>query len=222
VNGSGEEKHAVKTLLQKLFSILEQQTGLNPLPFNAGCSAAQITEAERLFSVELPDDYKAFLRHCNGQNDDFLLTFPPDQLVFLSLAEAMRLWQDLTTVPDDQFFDTFEAGGRTRNVVQHYRRIPIAHNESGGAYLQVDYIPGPNGKEQQLVFNINEVDNVVIENDFTSLITSYVLLLGKGVVKVKKQPPEFGEGYWFVSAQDEPLDWATYKRVKDELDSHQP
>jgi len=38
------------------------------------------------------------------------LTFPPDQLVFLSLEKVVRLWEELKDAPDDQFFDTFDSG----------------------------------------------------------------------------------------------------------------
>jgi cell wall assembly regulator SMI1 len=205
----------MQSLILKLFSILEGQTGLNPLPFRAGCSDVEIVAAERLFGVKLPDDYKAFLRHCDGQSDAYSLTFPPDQLVFLSLEEATSLWKDLNTDADDEFFDVFDASGLTRNVLQHPGRIPIAHNERGWAFLLLDYVPGPNGREQQLVFNINEVDNVVVENDFASLIRSYVRLLDEGKIVVKKRPPGFGDGYWFVSSNDESIDWTTYKSIRD-------
>jgi cell wall assembly regulator SMI1 len=206
----------MERLFSTLLSILKKQTGLDPLPFNPGCAAAEIAEAERSLGVRLPGDYTVFLRRHNGQNDPFMLTFPPDQLVFLSLEKVVRLWEELKDAPDDQFFDTFDSENLTRNVLQHPGRIPIAHNESGGAYLMLDYVPGPNGKEGQLVFNVNEVDIVVVEDNFASLIETFVRLLEDGKMVVKKQPPEYGQGYWFVSSADERLDWTTYQRLKNE------
>ena len=204
----------METLLQKLFSILSKQTRLNPLPFNDGCSLSQIIQTEQLLSLKFPEDYKAFLRYCNGQSDPFTLTFPPDQIVFPSLEDVVHLWTELNRNPDDQFFDHFEADGKIRSVLQHPRRIPIAYNEAGGAYVFLDYIPGPHGKEKQLIFNINEVDSVVIEDSFYNLIQNYIQLLEAGKIVVKKQPSEYGKGYWFVSAQDELINWTVYKRLK--------
>jgi hypothetical protein len=79
-----------------------------------------------------------------------------------------------------------------------------------------DYIPGPNGRGGQLVFNIDEVDIVVLEPDFVSLIETYVLLLEDGKMSVKKQPPDYVEGYWFVSSTGETLDGDTYQRLRSE------
>ena len=174
----------------------------------------KILETERLLNLKLPEEYKIFLQYCNGQSDPFTLTFPPDQLTFLSLDDAVQLWTELNLYPNDHFFDQLEANGKIRSVLQHPRRIPIAYNETGGAYLFLDYIPGPRGKEGQLVFNINEVDCVVIEDSFYFLIQNYVRLLESGKVIVKKQPAEYGQGYWFVSAQDELINWTVYERLK--------
>ena len=203
----------MEQLVQKLFSILAGQTHLNPLPFNEGCSENQIIQAEHTLNLRLPNDYKAFLRYCNGQSDSFTLTFPPDQLVFLPLEAVIDLWNELNQHPDDQYFDQFEADGKVRSVLQHPRRIPIAHNEAGGAYLFIDYIPGPNGKEGQLVFNTNEVDCVVIEENVRDLIHTYVRLLESGKMMVTRQPSEYGQGYWFVSSQGQPINWDAYKSL---------
>lgn len=204
----------METLLKKLFSILLEQTELEQLPFNDGCSLSEITMTERIVNLELPQDYKTFLGYCNGQSDPFTLTFPPDQLVFLSFEDVVNLWTELNQESDHQFFDQFEADGKIRSVLQHPRRIPIAYNELGGAYLFLDYIPGPNGKDGQLIFNVNEVDSEVIEDNFYNLIESYVQLLISGNMVVRRQPPEFGQGYWFVSSQSELIDWAVYQKLK--------
>lgn len=205
----------MEILLQKLFAILTNQTRLNTLPFNKGCQESQIIDAERLLDLELPEDYKAFLRYCNGQSDFSTLTFPPDQIIFLSLEDVVELWEELKEYPDDEFFDQFEADGKIRSVLQHSRRVPIAYNELGGAYIFLDYIPGPNGREGQLIFNTSEIDCIVIADSFYGLIQNYVHLLERGRIVVKKQTAEYGEGYWFISAQDEYIDWSAYERLKE-------
>jgi cell wall assembly regulator SMI1 len=203
----------MKKLIEKLFSLISSQTQLDHLPFNEGCSASELKQLEDSLKVTLPDDYKTFLRHSNGQADSSL-TFPPDQLVFLSTEEVVRLWNELNQHQDDQFFDQFEFDQKIRAVLYHPGRIPIAYNEIGGAYLFLDYIPGPNGKSGQVIFNTNEADNVVIEDTFHDLIGTYLQLLEAGKMVVKKQPPEYGQGYWFVSDNDEYTDWEVFQRLK--------
>jgi cell wall assembly regulator SMI1 len=207
----------MEELVHKLLSILASRTHLNPLPFNAGCSENQIIQAEHALNLTLPNDYKAFLRYSNGQSDSFTLSFPPDQLVFLPIEDVVSLWKELNRDPDHEFFDQLEADGRVRSVLQHPRRIPIAYNEAGGAYLFIDYIPGPNGKEGQLVFNTNEVDCVVIEENVGDLIHTYVRLLESGKVIVTRQPSEYGQGYWFVSSQGQPINWDAYKSLVEDM-----
>jgi len=203
----------MKKLIEKLFSILSNQTPLDHLPFNEGCSESELKQLEDSLKVTLSDDYKIFLRHSNGQSGSSL-TFPPDQLVFLSVEEVARLWNELNQHQDDQFFDQFEFDQKIRAVLYHPRRIPIAFNESGGAHLFIDYIPGPNGKNGQVIFNINEVDCVVIEDNFHDLVGTYLQLLETGKIVIKKQPPEYGQGYWFVSNNDEPINWEVFQRLK--------
>jgi cell wall assembly regulator SMI1 len=204
------------TLIEKLFSIISKQTGLSSLPFNEGCSDAEIKEAEKVLKLSLPEDYRAFLKRSNGQSDPYLLTFPPDQIVFLSIREVTQLWNELNEYRDHQFMDETQFDDRVRVVLYHPGRIPIAYNESGGAHLFLDYIPGPKGKEGQLVFNINEADLVVLEDSFDDLLQSYVHLLETGKLVIKKQPEEYGQAYWFVSDKDEYVDWEVYRRLKSE------
>jgi cell wall assembly regulator SMI1 len=203
----------MEELINKLFALISKATGLNQLPFNKGCSTAELKQLEDSLKVSLPDDYKTFLNYCNGQSDSSL-TFPPDQLVFLSAEDIVRLWNDLNEYQNDQFFDQFEFDQRIRAVLYHPRRILIAYNESGGAHLFLDYIPGPNGKSGQLIFNINEVDCVVIADSLYVLFETYVQLLESGQMVVKKQSPDYGEGYWFVSNSDEYIDWEVFQRLK--------
>jgi cell wall assembly regulator SMI1 len=206
----------MNTLLRELFSILAKQTRLNPLPFNEGCTESQVKQTEQLLNLTLPMDYRAFLQSHNGQSDSYTLTFPPDQLVFLPIKEVVNLWKEINQYSDEHFFDQLEADGKIRSVVHHPRRVPIAYNEAGGAYLFLDFIPGPNGKAGQLIFNINEVDNVVIADSLSHLVQEYVQLLKIGKIVVKKQPPEYGQGYWFVSSHDEYLNWNVYQKLRGE------
>ncbi len=203
----------METRINKLFHMISRQTNLDPLPFNKGCSPSEIKQLEYSLNVTLPDDYKTFLERCNGQPGS-ALTFPPDQVVFLSTEDIVRLWNELNRHQDDQFFDQFEFDQKIRSVLYHPRRIPIAYNESGGAYLFLDYIPGPNGKSGQLIFNINEIDSAVIADSLYDLVGTYVQLLEVGKMVVKRQPPDSGQGYWFVSDNDEYINWEVFQKLK--------
>jgi cell wall assembly regulator SMI1 len=195
----------MEKLIEKLFVHLKQQTGLASLPFNGPAAIEAITSAEQELRCKLPADYKDFLRVHDGQSDPFTLTFPPDDIAFLS--------NDLNAVDDNAFYDTFDTTGRVRNVLYHRGRIPIAYNEVGGAYLMIDNVPGPKGKVGQLVFNPNEVDVVVVADNLTGLFENYVQLLDAGRMFIRKQPQDVGEGFWFVSAGDERLDWRAFQSL---------
>jgi len=210
---SSDSSNQAASLMNTLFSVLSRQTALDPPPFNPGCAESAIDRAQQSLDIKLPEDYKTFLRLHNGQSDPHSLNFPPDQIVFLSIEEVVALWNEVAPYRDDQFYEKFEADDQIRSVLYHPRRIPIAHNESGGAYLFLDYIPGPRGKQGQLIFNVNEVDLVLIAEDFSELIKTYLILLETGRATIKKRPPEHGEGYWFESGEGEYIDWSIYNRL---------
>jgi cell wall assembly regulator SMI1 len=211
---SSDSSNQAASLMNTLFSVLSRQTALDPLPFNPRCAESAIDRAQQSLDIKLPEDYKTFLRLHNGQSDPHSLNFPPDQIVFLSIEEVVALWNEVAPYRDDQFYEKFEADDQIRSVLYHPRRIPIAHNESGGAYLFLDYIPGPRGKQGQLIFNVNEVDFGMIAESFSELIKTYLILLETGRAAIKKRPPEHGEGYWFESSEREYIDWSIYNRLR--------
>jgi cell wall assembly regulator SMI1 len=210
---SDSSQQATAALMNELFSVLSRQTALGQLPFNPGCSEAVIERAQQSLGVKLPEDYKTFLGSHNGQTDPYTLTFPPDQIVFLSIEDVVALWNEVAPYRDDQFYEELEAEEQIRSVLYHPRRVPIAHNESGGAYLFLDYIPGPKGRECQLIFNVNEVDLVLIAKSFTELMKTYLTLLETGRATVKRRPPDYGDGHWFESSEGEYINWSVYKRL---------
>jgi cell wall assembly regulator SMI1 len=202
VSGSGSDGFSSRTFadkLARLFGLLREQTGLDSLPFNEGCSRTELLQLEERVEVQLPDDYRTFLEHANGQSDWHTLVFPPDQLAFLATDDVLELWEQFNQFRDEQFIEQLRCDERVRAVLYHPERLPIAYNEAGGRYLCIDTIPGPNGRSGQLVFNVNEVDVVVLEDSFAHLIERYVSLLETRRMSVEKQPPEYGEGYWFTA-----------------------
>jgi cell wall assembly regulator SMI1 len=199
--------------LSRLFQAIETQTGMAELPFAGGADSAEIEKATDETGLQLPKDYKEFLRRHDGQLEDAELYFPPGQLKFLSIVGAMGLWRELKEYEDDEFFDEMEDEGRVRAVTHHSKRFPIAYYESGTQYLFLDYIPGDRGHKGQLIFNPAEASFYVLADSFSVLISDYLKLLEAGTARVVKQPPEYGEGYWFATADGEPLTFERYSEL---------
>jgi cell wall assembly regulator SMI1 len=198
--------------LSKLLELMRRQSGLAVLPINAGSTPEEIANVERELDVSLPSDYRAFLQRHNGQSDPFMVRFPPDQLAFLPIQDVVTVWRELNEAAD-AWPPEVATEGKVRDVLHHAQRIPIARNEAGGAYLYLDFIPGPAGRKGQLLFNVNETDFVVVEDTFSDLIARYLALLESGEVQFVRQPPEYGNGYWFT-ASGQYIDWPLYEQLK--------
>ncbi|MFF7145312.1 SMI1/KNR4 family protein [Streptomyces nodosus] len=179
------------------------------LPFKSGCSTDDVRRLEETLGVPLPDDYKMLLRCVNGQSDWNALSFPPDRVVLLGADEVLALWREFSDVCDDELLDELVCDGRVRWTVCHPGRIPIAQNETAGAYLCIDKIPGPAGHLDQLVFNVNETDCVVVGENVALLAFTYVKMLESGAAEITRKPPEYGDGYEFT-ANGMYMDFYTY------------
>lgn len=199
--------------LHRLLALIGEQTGLDPLPLRPGCSPSRLQKLEAELGFRLPDDYRELLSTFNGQERDPELTFPPDGLVFLDDADVIRLWHEFCAHQDDErFAEQLRDEDRVRWVLYHRGRVPIAHNESGGHYLCLDRVPGPRGRLDQLVFNVDEIECVVLENSITDLVRRYLALLESGRLTVRRQPSEYGQGYWFT-ASGRYVDHAVYREL---------
>ena len=182
---------------------------IRPL-FNPGCTDRDLQEARAVLGLQLPEDYCDFVRTANGQPDNSPLSFPPDQLSFLSLSRVISLWQQFLEHRDDTFIDSFEDGNRVRCILYHPLRIPIAYNEPAGACLMIDFIPGPQGLAGQLIFNANETDFVVLASNLSGLCKNYLRWLESGDLQIIRQAPAFGTGFHFASRSGLRVDWETF------------
>jgi cell wall assembly regulator SMI1 len=201
----------MKDLVGRLASIIE--VAVDASPFEPGCSESQVSDLEKLLGLSLPQDFRAFLRNANGQSDPHRLGFPPDQLNFLGVAEIATLWKELLDKQDDEFMDELTFDDKVRWILFHPRRVPIAHNEIAGTYLFLDFIPGPEGHDGQLVFNVNEVDCVVVEDSVTALLDRYLTALQTGTMTLEPKPREHGDGYWFT-VDGRYIDYEVYQELK--------
>lgn len=213
MRGSGDRARGSTTAtLDRLLALVLEQTGLQELPIWPGCSPSQLQRLEDGLATRLPDDYREIVRRVNGQKDDPFLLFPPGELMFLSDAELLQLWTAFSEYRDDEFIDELQDEGRVRSVLYHPGRIPIAYNELAGRYLCIDQLPGPEGRMNQLVVNYNEIDCVVLEDSVGVWIDRLLWLLETGKATVRRQPPEYGEGYWF-EANGRHVDHQLYREL---------
>jgi cell wall assembly regulator SMI1 len=186
VDGSGQRHPAerqVKTLWARLCALLRLQPGLERLPFNPGCTDQQLTELETILGTRLPADYGALLKLANGQSDWDAnnLTFPPYTLVFLSTDEVAATWRTYFAAADAADFDLSD-DGKVRETIDNPCRVPIAVDESAGAFLCIDHAPGPKGRSGQLVMNLDEMSCGVLEDSVTGLLERYVRFTESGIL----------------------------------------
>lgn len=205
----------MKIILDELFNIIKKQTGLAELPMNPGASGQAIADLESTIQMKLPEDYKDCLKYFNGQTDYYTLLFPPGQLVFLRTEQISEEYHMMLENIDLTFYNEFEDQDRIRSISYHEKRIPIAYYESGFQYIFLDLVPGPKGIPGQLIFNINEAEFVVIASSVQELFSFYLESLKNEAFIIKKQPPEMGEGYWFVDVNNNHVEIEQFLEVKE-------
>jgi cell wall assembly regulator SMI1 len=190
--------------------IIRAQTELDE-PFNEGCAEHQLVQLEAALQVSLPEDYKLLLSCTNGQREAGWrpLTFPPGGLTFMSAEEVVAEWREQANHYDDDTDEELAAHEKTRLVMFHPRKIPIAVNIDTTTYLFIDYAPGPGGQVGQLVLDADEV----VENSFSDLLRRYVVALDSGTMRLERKPQEYGGGYWFTIA-GRPVDLDLYRTLR--------
>jgi cell wall assembly regulator SMI1 len=171
------------------------------LGFRPGAGREEIEQAEAALDLTFPSDYREFLTLCGGQEfagyDCFFHWLPTD-MRFLNPSELVKLWRDQQSYVTEEnvaeFWNDFQDDGAIRSVIFHSKRIPIAENE-GIATLWLDFIPGPQGTEGQLITDYTECDFVVLARDFGELLGNYLALIEKKILQLGPKEPGYGEGF---------------------------
>jgi cell wall assembly regulator SMI1 len=172
---------------------------------------------ESTLGVHLPGDYKALLRRANGQRNWSTISFPPDRLAFLGADDVLALWAEMNEYVDNEYFDEFWFDDKIRAILHHPRRIPIAYYEAGQAFLWLDMVPGPNGHEGQLVFNIGESECVLLEDGVGVLLQRYADLLQSGLVSVAAEQSPDDPIAHEIKARGRFIDYDAYVELRQAL-----
>ena len=116
----------------------------------AGASAEEIGQLERVLGVTLPDDVKASYRIHDGQGEGSAgLTEEGDLLPLAQIARAWSSWQQLAVAGS---FDMAESqpSGPIKTQWWNLRWIPFTHDGSGN-HLCLDLDPAPGGTPGQVI-----------------------------------------------------------------------
>jgi cell wall assembly regulator SMI1 len=154
-----------------------------------GASEAAIAELEAGLGVELPDDFKDWLRLHDGEDhaEDRVEWLPAGGRL-LPVAVILERWRDEQewVEPDDEGFDYVADDERIRCVVRHPKRIVIAGNQWGdGDNTYLDLIPGPSGVVGQVIVATTECDFEVVGTSFLDFLSRWVSAFEAGTLSVR-------------------------------------
>lgn len=187
-----------------------QQMGFRP-----GIPGEFIKAAERKLKTRFPDDYRQFLRLCNG-HDSNILNWLPDGMMLLELDDVVKIWEsDMFFFDEDdmeKFFHKYSTNGKTRMIVYHPQRIPIIELE-GEAAIYIDQVPGPTGIEGQVILSIDELEFMVIAESFKGFLARYVTLLEQGKLIFQRMEEDNREFFAIKTANGEYLSTSVFIRM---------
>jgi cell wall assembly regulator SMI1 len=179
---------AVSDLWDRVTACLGEHA--SSLKLREGASEAAIAEAERALGVELPADYKAWLRLHDGEDDVMnRVEWLPAWGRLLPIAVTLERWRDeqeWAQTDDDEGFNYVQDDDRIRCVVKHAKRIVIAGNRYGdGDNTYLDLIPGPKGTVAQVIVATTECDFEVVGTSFVDFLKRWVSAFEAGTLSVR-------------------------------------
>jgi len=176
----------VRSVWSRILSCLGEHA--STLSLRPGASDAQIAEAEVALGVELPPDYRAWLRLHDGQDHvENQIEWLPAGGRLLPLAVTVARWRDEQewVEPDDEGYQYEQDDMRIRCVVQHPRRIVVAGNQWGdGDNTYLDLIPGIAGTVGQVIVAVTECDFEVVGSSFLDFLERWAAAFEAGAITV--------------------------------------
>ncbi|MBD1860113.1 MULTISPECIES: SMI1/KNR4 family protein [Trichocoleus] len=141
---------------------------------NSGCSSEQLSELEYRLDCNLPEDFKAFYRHHNGQKGNTTGLFLG--LEFLdtdNIYSEWLAWRDLA-LEDEELATAIESESFPQDAIKtlyiNLKWIPIARDWTGN-HLGIDLDPGPTGTFGQVInFGADEDRKFVLAPSLTGFI----------------------------------------------------
>ncbi len=192
--------------IEALWKTIEEWFSKNTelsLNLNEGASEEAIQKTEEQLNIKFPNDFREHLLLHDGQasKEDAQGIWMPGCGPLLSLKRMLKQWK-LDREGDDDYAGTV----LDEHVYQRSdpKRIPIAADPYGdGIISYLDLIPGPKGKEGQLITLVTECDYVVLDESFHKALDRYAQLL------------QTGELYW--SEEEETLMMKNIEGTAEEL-----
>jgi cell wall assembly regulator SMI1 len=129
------------------------------ITFQAGASDREIAKLEQHLDVTLPEDYKAFLRLCDGQSEEIAVGFYDGELLSAkSVKFQWDTWKELLDgdawmeLLDDNVFvrSKSQPDQGVRDDWWNPRWIPFTH-DGGGNHLCLDLEPAEGGTVGQII-----------------------------------------------------------------------
>ena len=116
----------------------------------AGASDQKIAQLEQQLGVTLPEDYKTFLKLCDGQSEESEAGFYDGEL--LSVKSVKFQWDVWKRLLDDNAFEGIksEPDEGVRDDWWNPRWIPFTH-DGGGNHLCLDLEPSEGGTVGQVI-----------------------------------------------------------------------
>ncbi len=166
---------AFKNLIERQSLTLEQ------LGFLPGASVAELDEFEAVIGRPLPAGLRYFLSQTNGQTENGMLCLPGCACArLLSCAEMIQTWRfeykEAAKEGAMEFAHRYQDEDRVRSVLHSPDRIILAH-EVGIVVFALDYLPGPAGKEGQVITDVSECEYMVLAPSFESYFDKVVRLM---------------------------------------------
>src|SRR6476469_4505035 len=141
---------------------------------NEGCSEAELSELEHRLDCQLPEDFKAFYRHHNGQKGKTTGLFLGLEFIGTSnLYQEWANWRDLM-LEDEEIATAIESESFPQDAIKpvyiNLKWIPIARDGSGN-HLGLDLDPGPAGMFGQVInFGADEERKFVLAPSLTDFV----------------------------------------------------
>jgi len=210
----------VRSAIDKLTQFMQRMDLVDA--FGPPETDTSIQEAEHLFSLSFPDDYKYFLRQLGGQRfktasetTGYIEQFVPG-FTLLGLRFAGGEYHQMNEVWDD-IKAPIETKGPVKRMFKNARWWPIV--DMGHDWLFLDMDPAHGGRHGQIISAAdNSFDRAVVADSFSGLLERIIGLLEHCVNNQSNQSDQSDEAD--EADQSDELDESDESDIEDCLSDH--